>query len=243
MKGSRVQAVVQELRGEKIDIVPWDRDPARFVCNAIAPAEVSRVIIDEANNGMELVVPDDKLSLAIGRRGQNVRLASQLTGWKLDIISESKFRQIEEDAISALLRIDGVDDNLAKTMYKLGFRTLDEVADASEQELSGIPGLGGAGKAERIKASAESALEEQRKENLASARERWEELTDREKLMLARGVTERIAEALERAGYKTLTQIQAETDIDRLAINSGLDQRRAQIVREGVAELIDEEGE
>src|SRR5688572_4598562 len=192
MKGSRVQAVVQELRGEKIDIVPYDRDPARFVCNAIAPAEVSRVIIDEANNGMELVVPDDKLSLAIGRRGQNVRLASQLTGWKLDIISESKFRQIEEDAIGALLRIQGVDENLAKTMYKLGFRTLDEVAEASEQELSGIPGLGGAGNADRIKSGAVEALEALRKENVAASHDRGGELTDREKLLLVRGVTDRV---------------------------------------------------
>ena len=89
MKGSRVQAVVQELRGEKIDIVPYDEDPARFVCNALAPAEVSRVLIDEANHAMEIIVPDDQLSLAIGRRGQNVRLAAQLTGWKLDINSET----------------------------------------------------------------------------------------------------------------------------------------------------------
>src|SRR5215471_2413104 len=87
--GGRVQAVVQELRGEKIDIVPWDEDPARFVCAALAPAEVARVIIDEANHAMELIVPDDQLSLAIGRRGQNVRLAAQLTGWKLDINSET----------------------------------------------------------------------------------------------------------------------------------------------------------
>src|SRR5690606_28847151 len=115
MKGSRVQAVVQELRGEKIDIVPWDRDPARFVCNAIAPAEVSRVIIDEGHGGMELVVPDAKLSLAIGRRGQNVRLASQLTGWKLDIISESRFRQMEEQALSELGRIRSADEEMVKS--------------------------------------------------------------------------------------------------------------------------------
>src|SRR3979411_1915464 len=83
MKGSRVQAVVQELRGEKIDIVPWDEDPARFVCNALQPAEVSRVLLDEQNKAMEIIVPDDQLSLAIARRGQNVRLAAQLTGWKL----------------------------------------------------------------------------------------------------------------------------------------------------------------
>jgi transcription termination/antitermination protein NusA len=241
MKGSRVQAVVQELRGEKIDIVPWDRDPARFVCNAIAPAEVMRVIIDEANNSMELVVPDDKLSLAIGRRGQNVRLASQLTGWKLDIISESKFRQIEEDAISALLRIQGIDANLANTMYKLGFRTLDEVADASEQELGGIPGLGGAGNAERIKNAAVEALEVLRQENLANAQGRLSQLTDREKLLLARGLTERVAEALERAGYRSVDQIYAETDVDRLAIRTGLDQRRAAQVREGVVQFVERE--
>ena len=122
MRGSRVQSVVQELRGEKIDIVPWDRDPARFVCNAIQPAEVARVIIDEANGSMELVVPDDKLSLAIGRRGQNVRLASQLTEWRLDVISESKFREREIEAIESLAMIDGVDDNMARSMHKLGFR-------------------------------------------------------------------------------------------------------------------------
>src|SRR5258707_12838545 len=98
MKGSRVQAVVQELRGEKIDIVPFDEDPARFVCSALAPAEVSRVIIDEANHAMELIVPDDQLSLAIGRRGQNFRLAAQPPGWKLDINSHTRGQEVREFA-------------------------------------------------------------------------------------------------------------------------------------------------
>src|SRR5512140_1003695 len=131
MKGSRVQAVVQELRGEKIDIVPWDRDPARFVCAAIQPAEVNKVIVNEADGRMELVVPDEKLSLAIGRKGQNVRLAWHLTGWKLDIISESKFKQMEEEAISQLSRIDGVSEQVARNLYRMGFRALEEVAEAS----------------------------------------------------------------------------------------------------------------
>src|SRR4029079_9589814 len=122
MKGSRVQAVVQELRGEKIDIVPWDRDPARFVCAAIQPAEVNKVIVDEADGRMELVVPDEKLSLAIGRKGQNVRLAVQLAGGSLDIISESRFKQTEEQAISALQQIEGVNEQIARSMYRLGFR-------------------------------------------------------------------------------------------------------------------------
>ena len=92
MKGSRVQAVVQELRGERIDIVPWSPDPARYVCSALSPAQVSKVIIDEAAKSMDVIVPDDQLSLAIGRKGQNVRLAVQLTGWRIDIKSESKMR-------------------------------------------------------------------------------------------------------------------------------------------------------
>ncbi|HLV64843.1 MAG TPA: transcription termination factor NusA, partial [Polyangiaceae bacterium] len=124
IKGSRVQAVVQELRGEKIDIVPYDNDVARYIIAAIQPADVNKVIVDEADHRMELVVPDEKLSLAIGRKGQNVRLASQLTGWKLDIISESKFKAMEEDALTAFREIEGVDENLARAMYRLGFRAL-----------------------------------------------------------------------------------------------------------------------
>ena len=100
MKGSRVQTVVQELRGEKIDIVPWDEDVTRFAVKALAPAEISRVFVDEANKEMEIVVPDTQLSLAIGKRGQNVRLAAKLTGWKLDILSESNAAAKTADAIS-----------------------------------------------------------------------------------------------------------------------------------------------
>ncbi len=96
MKGSRVQAVVQELRGERIDIVPWSPDPARYVCSALSPAQVSKVIIDDAEKSMDVIVPDDQLSLAIGRKGQNVRLAVQLTGWRIDIKSESKMREIAQ---------------------------------------------------------------------------------------------------------------------------------------------------
>lgn len=150
MKGSRVQAVVQELRGEKIDIVPFDDDPARFVCNAIAPAEVSRVLIDAENHTMELIVPDDKLSLAIGKKGQNVRLASQLTGWKIDIHSESKVRELEEQAKRLLASINGVSEDLADTMFKLGWRSAEELAKADPQELVAIPGLGGIEVAQRI---------------------------------------------------------------------------------------------
>src|SRR5436190_21326378 len=201
MKGSRVQAVVQELRGEKIDIVPYARDPARYVIAAIQPAEVHKVIVDEADGRMELVVPDEKLSLAIGRKGQNVRLAAQLTSWKLDIIPETKFKQMEEEAIAALQQIDIVTDTIAKSMYRLGFRALEEISEATIEELAAIPGLGGAEAAERIKAQSDSTMERLRQERIRSAASRTEPLTDRERLLFVRGVGERTIVLLEEAGY------------------------------------------
>ncbi|HKU39191.1 MAG TPA: transcription termination factor NusA [Polyangiales bacterium] len=234
MKGSRVQAVVQELRGEKIDIVPYDRDPARFVCNAIAPADVARVIIDEANSAMELVVPDDKLSLAIGRRGQNVRLASQLTGWRLDVIGESKFKVLEEQAIQALASIENLDRNLALTLYKQGFRSLDEVAEAAEEELGAIEGLGGPQNAASLKRRAESAMEKLRLGRIKRFANGEDVLGERDELLLIQGVTPRIADLLQHAGYRNLRDLAAEEDVDRLAIRTGLGSKRAQLIREGV---------
>src|SRR5208282_6613997 len=136
MKGSRVQAVVQELRGEKIDIVPFDDDPARFVCSALQPAEVSRVVIDEANHAMEIIVPDDQLSLAIGRRGQNVRLAAQLTGWKLDINSESRVKEMREFANKSLGSLPEMTDQMVELLYSHGFRQAKDILDANPEMLA-----------------------------------------------------------------------------------------------------------
>ena len=141
MKGSRVQAVVQELRGEKIDIVPWSPDIAKFVCNAIQPADVSRVLIDEDNQTIELIVPDDMLSLAIGRRGQNVRLASQLVGWRIDIHSEGKIEQMKQVLGEQLLVVPGLDDSLVSYMFKLGFHSPDNLLNAHTEDLASIPGI------------------------------------------------------------------------------------------------------
>ena len=243
MKGSRVQAVVQELRGEKIDIVPYDRDPARFVCNAIAPAEVARVIIDEANSAMELVVPDDKLSLAIGRRGQNVRLASQLTGWRLDVIGESKFKVMEEQAISALASIENLDRNLALTLYKQGFRSLDEVAEASEEELGGLEGLGGPANAASLKRRAETAMDKLRLGRIKRAVSGDDLLNERDELLLVQGVTPRISDLLQHAGYRSIRDLHAEEDVDRLAIRTGLGSKRAQMIRDGVLYYIENDAE
>ncbi len=239
MKGSRVQAVVQELRGEKIDIVPWDRDAARFVCNAIAPAEVVRVVIDEGNQQMELVVPDAKLSLAIGRRGQNVRLASQLSGWKLDIVSESRFKEIEEQAIAMLARI-GLSEDTTRELYRSGFRTLDEIVEASETELSAIPGIR-MDHVARIQASAGDAMESFRREKLDALGEQNDFPTESEKLRLLRGVTERTAELLERGGYLSVSTIQREEDVDKLAIRTNLSAQKAREVRDAVKAFLGEE--
>jgi len=232
MKGSRVQAVVQELRGEKIDIVPFDNDPARYIINAIQPAEVNKVIVDEGDRRMELVVPDEKLSLAIGRKGQNVRLASQLTGWRLDIISESKFRTMEDEALGALREIEGIEDDVAKAMYRLGFRALEEVADASEEELVAIDKIGSAERAQSLKAAAERSMDLQRQERIRELIQRLEPLTDRDKLRVVGHVGQRTMQVLEDANYRTVEDL-AKEDPDRLALRTGLGVKKAKAVGDG----------
>jgi len=240
IKGSRVQAVVQELRGEKIDIVPFDDDHARYIINAIQPAEVNKVIVDEADHRMELVVPDEKLSLAIGRKGQNVRLASQLTGWKLDIISETKFKQMEEEALSALCEIEGVESELARAMYRLGFRALEEIAEASVEELLSVQGIDAEDQAQSLKQRAEEAMERLRRSRIDQALSKPEPLTEREKLRFVRGVGERTLLLLEEAGYRSVQDLVNE-DIDRLAIKSGLGIKKARQVQQGASQFLGNE--
>jgi N utilization substance protein A len=145
MRGSRVQAVVQELQGERIDIIPWSPDPATFVVNALAPAEVSKVVLDEENRRIEVVVPDDQLSLAIGRRGQNVRLGSQLTRWQIDILTEAieSERRQEEFRRRTGLFVDAldVDDVIAGLLVTEGFSSIEELAMVPLEELADIEGF------------------------------------------------------------------------------------------------------
>ncbi len=145
MRGSRVQAVVNELGGEKIDIVPWNENDATFVVNALAPAEVAKVVLDEELERIEVVVPDEQLSLAIGRRGQNVRLASQLTGYEIDIMTEEEesAKRQEEFRIRSELFMNGldVDDMMAGLLVSEGFASIEEIAFVSVEELMDIDGL------------------------------------------------------------------------------------------------------
>jgi N utilization substance protein A len=145
MRGSRVQAVVNELQGEKIDIIPWTADPANFVVNALAPAEVAKVVLDEERHRMEVVVPDQQLSLAIGRRGQNVRLASQLTGWDIDIVTEqeeSEHRQAEfEKRTKLFTEALNVDEVVGQLLASEGFTSVEDLVAVEEKELASIEGF------------------------------------------------------------------------------------------------------
>ncbi len=145
MRGSRVQAVVNELQGEKIDIIPWSPDSATFIVNALQPAEVVKVVLDEDSNRIEVVVPDDQLSLAIGRRGQNVRLASQLTGWDIDILTEaeeSERRQKEfNERTQAFMEALDLDEVVGQLLASEGFRSVEELAFVEQAELASIEGF------------------------------------------------------------------------------------------------------
>jgi N utilization substance protein A len=166
MKGSRVQTVVQELRGEKIDIVPWDEDIARFACNALAPAEISRVFLDEANKEMEIVVPDNQLSLAIGKKGQNVRLAAKITGWKLDILSEQTAANKTAEAIFNLMLIPNMTETMAQNIFQSGFGSFQSIAAATTAEVMAIPGYDAPEKADKLIGDAKGLIQKYKSEGL-----------------------------------------------------------------------------
>ncbi len=142
LKGSRVQNVVQELQGERIDIVPWSPDPAKYVYNALAPAEVSMVIVDEENKLLLVVVPDDQLSLAIGRQGQNVRLASKLMNWRIDVKSEQRYANLENPGYRSLIAIEGVDEGMADRFFAAGILSAATLAEMEPGEIAAAGRIG-----------------------------------------------------------------------------------------------------
>jgi N utilization substance protein A len=150
MRGSRVQNVVQELRGEKIDIISWHIDPAKFVCSALAPAEISRVIIDEDNRSMEVIVPDEFLSIAIGKNGQNVRLASKLTKWRLDVISEARYSEAMQSGYDSLVALTEMSISMADTLYEKGYFSAEELSNATAEDLIQVRDIDTIEKAEKL---------------------------------------------------------------------------------------------
>jgi len=224
MKGSRVQAVVQEMQGEKIDIIPWSEDTATFVVNALQPAQVSRVVIDEEEERIEVVVPDDQLSLAIGRRGQNVRLASQLTGKAIDIMTEadaSEKRQKEFVSRSELFQNElDVDETLSQLLVAEGFGELEEVAYVSVEELAGIEGFD-----EDLAAELQNRAQEALDRREAAAREERQALGVEDALADMPHLTEAMLVTLGKAGIKTLDDL-ADLATDELIAKKRIDQRR-----------------
>lgn len=205
MRGSRVQAVVNELQGEKIDIIPWNDDAATFLVNALQPAEVAKVVLDEEADRIEVVVPEDQLSLAIGRRGQNVRLASQITGFDIDIMTEaeeSERRQAEFNARTALfMETMNVDELVAQLLVSEGFATLEEVAYVELEELLSIDGFEEA-TAEELQARARECLDEIN----TKAIEKAKELGVEQSLFDYEGLTPQMFAVLAEDGIKTLEE-------------------------------------
>lgn len=224
MKGSRVQAVVQEMQGEKIDIIPWSEDTATFVVNALQPANVSRVVIDEEEDRIEVVVPDDQLSLAIGRRGQNVRLASQLTGKAIDILTEadaSEKRQREFLERSELFQQElDVDETLAQLLVAEGFTSLEEVAYVEADEIASIEGFDEELAAE-LQNRATEALDRREEAN----RELRRSLGVEDALAAMPHLTEAMLVTLGQAGIKTLDDL-ADLATDELIQKRRVEPRR-----------------
>ena len=206
MRGSRVQAVVGELQGEKIDIIPWSGEAATFVVNALAPAEVSKVVLDEAGHRIEVVVPDDQLSQAIGRRGQNVRLASMLTGWDIDILTEAEEseRRTEETKQRSALFMEAldVDDVIAHLLVAEGFATVEEIAGTEIEELSQIEGFD-EDVATELRGRAEAYLEQRD----AALSEERKSLGVTDEVAAVDGLTPTMLVALGNKGVKTLDDL------------------------------------
>ena len=203
MRGSRVQAVVNELQGEKIDIIPWNEDQPTFLVNALQPAEVTKVVLDEEAERIEVVVPVDQLSLAIGRRGQNVRLASQLTALDIDIMTEleeSERRQKEfEERTQLFMSSLDLDEFFAQLLVSEGFSNLEEVAFVETEELLQIEGVD-EGTADELQTRAREFLEEQARKALEKARQMGVE----DNLINFEGLTSQMLEALAEDGIKSL---------------------------------------
>lgn len=224
MKGSRVQAVVQEMQGEKIDIIPWSDDIATFVVNALQPATVSRVLIDEDEGRIEVVVPDDQLSLAIGRRGQNVRLASQLTGLAIDIMTEadsSEKRQAEFAVRTAMFQEDlDVDETLSQLLVAEGFSEMEEVAYVAPEELSNIEGFD-----DELAAELQNRALEALERREAASKEERTELGVEDAIAELPHMTEAMLVTLGKAGLKTLDDV-ADLATDELVLKRKSEPRR-----------------
>jgi N utilization substance protein A len=226
IKGSRVQAVVQELRGERIDIITWTQDEPSFVARALSPAEVARVVVDEDEHSMEVIVADDQLSLAIGRRGQNVKLASKLTGWRIDVRSVSVAEEEARRARQSLEQIPGIEFTHAELLFQNGYRSVRDVSDASIEELTEIEGITAEVASEMLK---NSKAQIEKLEAAGEAGELTVEVgpTDLDKLMMNPEMKAKLM-----AGGFTTIQSLVSADFDQLLAVPGISENDVQTVRD-----------
>jgi N utilization substance protein A len=241
MKGSRVQNVVQELRGERIDIIPWSQDQAKYVCNALAPAKISRVYIDEEIRHMEVVVADDQLSLAIGKKGQNVRLGSKLTGWKIDIKSESKMEKISNEILERFKGLPYIGDVASRILYNEGFRSINEVAEVDPEELAKALGI----EKEKAIEIAESALRMIQKEEGTKVSEEGIPSAGDASLHPVdqiEGVGEKTAEILKANGFQTVQDV-LKTNVERLSALPGIGIKKAEKLIQSAQHYVEESKE
>lgn len=207
VRGSRVQNVVQELRGEKIDIIRWHPDEVRYICNSLSPAQINKIILDDDRHEMEIIVPDDQLSLAIGRRGLNVRLAARLTGWKLDVKSTSRLASDFDRLFEPLREVPGLDNVSMELLYDNGYRELEDLAFATPEELTEIIGSGGADAAELVvRAQAAVAASRRRMEAKMQAEGETEAPSDEDSGADVGGESEAVAAAQEPEAEETMTE-------------------------------------
>ncbi|HMK51302.1 MAG TPA: transcription termination factor NusA [Thermodesulfobacteriota bacterium] len=238
MKGSRVQNVVQELRGERIDIIPWSQDQAKYVCNALSPAKISRVYIDEENRHMEVVVADDQLSLAIGKKGQNVRLASKLSGWKIDIKSESRMEKISTEILEAFKNLPHVGDVASRILYNEGFRSIKEVAEVDPEELASLLEIEKGKAAEIVEGAMRLFKGEEQTEVEHEAPPTAGDLA-LDPVDQMEGVGEKTAQILEANGFKTIHDI-LESDVEKLSDLPGIGAKRAEKLIESAKQYLKE---
>jgi transcription termination/antitermination protein NusA len=226
MKGSRVLNVVQELRGERVDIIPWSQDQAKYVCNALAPAKISRVYIDEENRHMEVVVADDQLSLAIGKKGQNVRLASKLTGWKIDIKSESRMEKISSEILEKFKVLPYIGDVHSRILYNEGFRSIKEVADVDPEELAKLLGIEKEKSLEVVQSAVQMVKEAEGSEGgqVSAPPQDGPAFDTVDKID---GVGEKTAEILKTHGFKTVEDI-LKADSESLSALPGIGIKKAE---------------
>jgi N utilization substance protein A len=234
MKGMRVQSVVQELKGEKIDIVSWREDPAEYVCNALSPAQVATVMIDDSSRRMEVIVPDDQLSLAVGRKGQNVRLAAKLTGWRIDINSESEVKKATTAGKDALANLPGVSETMSEILFAHDLKTVKSLAETAVDDLTKIPGVGQK-TAEKIIAGAVEDLAGEKGES-AEAQDKVD--LSAEGVNVIPGVGAKTVAVLTKEGFKTVGDILSSSP-EKLAEIDGIGTKKAASIFEEAKKLVE----